>query len=91
MPSASGPKSDSAPLGDPDAELLSAIVSLLHKHREEKNLTLRDLEKSMKISHSYLSKVERGLAIPGLIVLMRWCRALDLQFVEVWKQASEMD
>lgn len=88
MPPEPGPPPDFAPPGDPDAELLLAIISLLRKRRREKNLTLRDLEKSMKISHSYLSRVERGLAQPGLVVLMRWCRTLDVQFVDVWKQAS---
>ena len=74
--------------GDPDADFLLIFVSRLKKHRLQKKITLREMEKRMNVTHAYLSKVERGAAQPGMVVLMRWCRALDLHFMDVWKQAS---
>ena len=77
-----------SPSGDQDADVLLAIVFILHQERLKKSLTLRDLKQKMGISHAHLSRVERGEAEPGLVVILRWCRALDLKFGDIWKQVS---
>lgn len=79
---------DPASSGDQDADVLQAIVFLLHQERLKKGLTLRDLKQKMGISHAHLSRAERGVAQPGLVVILRWCRALDLKFGDIWKQVS---
>ena len=85
MRAASGSSAlDGVPSGDPDIEILLKILFLLRKTRIEKKLTLRDLTQVMGISYAHLSRAERGLSHPGLLVLLRWCRALDLKFGEVW-------
>ena len=91
MPSASEPRPPDRALadsGDPDDAVVLAIVSLLRQTRREKGLSLRELGEKTKIYHVHLSRAERGVSQPGLIVLIRWCRALDLRFIDVWKQAS---
>ena len=89
MPSASGSSTpDGVPSGDPDIDLLLEIVFILRETRLQKKLTLRDLSQMMGISYAHLSRAERGLSQPGLWVLLRWCRALDLKFGKVWKQVS---
>jgi transcriptional regulator with XRE-family HTH domain len=89
MPFASGSSSlDGIPSGDPGIDILMRIVSVLRETRLEKKLTLRDLTQIMGISYAHLSRAERGLSHPGLLVLLRWCRALDLKFGEVWQQTS---
>ena len=89
MPSASGsPTPDGVPSGDPDIDILLGIVFVLRETRLQKKLTLRDLTQMMGISYAHLSRAERGLSQPGLLVLLRWCRALDLKFSDVWNQVS---
>lgn len=84
-------KHDANPSGDPDMDVLLGIVSILREKRRERGLTLRDLNGKMGIAYSYLSRAERGLSQPGLVVLLRWCRALDLRLADVLIQASGDD
>jgi DNA-binding Xre family transcriptional regulator len=88
FPKSGSSNHDGVPSGDPDIDVLLGIVFVLRETRLRKKLTLRDLTKIMGISYAHLSRAERGLSHPGLLVLLRWCRALDLKFGEVWKQVS---
>lgn len=91
MSSAAGHSAlDGIPSGDPDVDTVLRIASILQKTRVKKKLTLRDLEEQMGVSYAHLSRCERGLAQPGLVVLLRWCRALDLEFPKVWRQATKV-
>ena len=79
---------DGDPSGDPDLDALLRFVGILREARRQQGLTLRDLNGMMGINFAHLSRAERGLTQPGVVVLLRWCRALGLQFGEVWQQAS---
>jgi transcriptional regulator with XRE-family HTH domain len=68
-----------SPSGDPDVDRLLRIVAALHSERIAKGLTLRQLSKMINVDFTHLSRSERGLTQPGLVVLLRWCRALDLE------------
>lgn len=81
-------KPDGAPSGDPDLDILLRIVEILREARRQQGLTLRDLTQKMGIDFAHLSRAERGLTQPGFVVLLRWCRALGLQFGDVWRQSS---
>ena len=88
MPSKTGSSlPDGNPSGDPDVAVVLKIVTLLRETRLQKGLTLRDLKDVMGISYAHLSRAERGLSHPGLVVLLRWCRALDLSFEEIIREA----
>lgn len=76
------------PLGDPDVDLLLKIVAILREARRQKGYTVRELARKVRIAHSFLSYAERGLSQPGLVVLLRWCRALDLDFKAVFEEAG---
>ncbi|WP_353568048.1 helix-turn-helix domain-containing protein [Haloferula sargassicola] len=65
--------------GDPDEEHLRRIVSALKKERLRNGLTLRKLSAEMGVDFTHVSRSERGLSQPGLVILMRWCRALNLE------------
>lgn len=69
--------------GDPDEEYLRRFVLKLKEEREARGMTLRDLEKVMAVSNGHLSRAERGLSEPGIVILRRWCRALGLSFEEI--------
>ena len=89
MPSLSGLSTpDGVPSGDPDLDVLLWIISILRDARRKQGFTLRDLTGKMGISYGHLSRAERGLTQPGPVVLLRWCRALGLQFGDGWRQAS---
>ncbi len=62
---------------------------MLKDKREAQGMTLRDLEKVMAVSNGHLSRVERGLSEPGVVILRRWCRALGLEFGEVCRAAEK--
>ena len=78
---------DGNPSGDPDVTVVLKMVTILRDARIEKGLTLRDLKDKMGISYAHLSRAERGLSHPGIVVLLRWCRALELSFEEIVKVA----
>jgi transcriptional regulator with XRE-family HTH domain len=79
---------DGVPSGDPDLDALLRLIGILRASRQQQQLTLRDLTEKMGIDFAHLSRAERGLTQPGLVVLLRWCRALGLKFEDVWRQAS---
>jgi transcriptional regulator with XRE-family HTH domain len=80
------------PLGDRDLDILLRIVSILRKARHEKGYTLRDLAGKAGVTYSFLSYAERGRSQPGLLVLLRWCRALELDVQAVLREAiSQQD
>jgi len=73
--------------GDPDVERLLKIVSVLHSERLSKGLTLRKLSKIVQVDFTHLSRAERGLTQPGLVVLLRWSRALDLEIEKLFRDS----
>ena len=90
MPLAAGSSTpDGVPSGDPDLDVLMKFVGILRDTRHQRGLTLRDLTGKMGINFAHLSRAERGLTQPGLVVLMRWCRALNLRFEDVWRQSAD--
>jgi transcriptional regulator with XRE-family HTH domain len=88
MPSGHGEKhSSDTPSGDPDVDRLLRIVAALHAIRMAKGLTLRKLSKLIQVDFTHLSRSERGLTQPGLVVLLRWCRALDLEIETLFRDS----
>ena len=75
--------------GDPDEAYLRRFLSRLKQEREARELTLRDLEKTMGVSNAHLSRAERGLSEPGIVVLRRWCRAVGLEFELVCRDSEK--
>jgi transcriptional regulator with XRE-family HTH domain len=74
--------------GDPDELYLKRVLIKLRDERVSRGLTLRDLEKVMGVSNAHLSRAERGLCEPGVVVLRRWCRALGLEFESVCRDSE---
>lgn len=82
------PRSQDTSSGDPDVDRVLRIVSILNTERLAKGLTLRKLSKIMKVDFTHLSRSERGLTQPGLVILMRWCRALDLEIESLFRDSK---
>ncbi|MGW0038079.1 helix-turn-helix domain-containing protein [Gordonia sp. NPDC003376] len=51
---------------DREVELLQALGESIRSRRKSQGLTLKDLERSTGLTHSFLSKIERGLARPSM-------------------------
>ncbi len=73
---------------DSDEAYLRRFLIRLREEREKQGLTLRDLEKITGVNNAHLSRAERGLSEPGMVVLRRWCRALGLKFETVCREVS---
>jgi transcriptional regulator with XRE-family HTH domain len=72
---------------DPDLLVVQRMVTILKEARLSRKFTLRQIAGEMKIDNTHLSRCERGLVQPGLIVLLRWCRALDLRADDLLKDS----
>ncbi len=72
--------------GDPDVDRLWRIVAILKAERLDKGYTLRQLSRMMNIDFTHLSRSERGLTQPGMVILMRWCRALDVEIESLFRK-----
>lgn len=53
--------------------------------RKRKNLTLTQLSERTGISVTHINDVENGLKEPGISVLVRLSRALDVQITELYR------
>lgn len=61
----------------------------LRNLREQRGLTLRDVEKSARISNAYLSQIERGdRGIPNFKILNRLAAAYDVSVTELIEAAE---
>lgn len=58
------------------------LTSLLRKFREDANLTQLQMARSLKMSQSAISKIERGEIRMDLIQLRRWCKVVGIGLVE---------
>lgn len=76
---------------DPDVAYLCRFVARLKEERLARGMTLRDLEKATGINNAHLSRAERGITEAGIVVLRRWCRALELTFEDVCQEISRAD
>lgn len=57
----------------------------LRKIREQKGISLRELELRGDIDRHTLSKIENGKMNPGLYNLKRICEMLEISFVDLFK------
>lgn len=89
MPSRSAdpPPTRDSSSGDQDADQVTRMMAILKEERMAKGLTLRKLSRLMNVDFTHLSRAERGLTQPGLVILMRWCRALDLEIESLFRNS----
>ncbi|MCA1027053.1 helix-turn-helix domain-containing protein [Cytobacillus kochii] len=69
-------------------ELDKQIGSQLRRLRESKQLTLREAGDKIGISHTYVSKVEKG-QIPSLQTLHRICEFYDIKLSSLFSSETE--
>ncbi len=70
-------------------ELIQSFGGYLRNLRKERGLTLRDVERKVKISNAYLSQIERGERnIPTLKVLSKLSEAYGVSFADLVEKAD---
>lgn len=64
----------------------------LRNIREERGLSLQEVEKKAKVSNSYLSQVERGdRGVPSLDILTKLAKTYDMTLMDMVKAATSED
>ena len=61
------------------------IEILVKELRKNNNLTLEQLAERTGVSKSHINDIENGLKEPGLSVLVRLAKALDVQVTELYR------
>lgn len=79
------------PGDDPDLATVRRITTFLLHERQKQGLTLRRLGQKMKVDFSHLGRAERGETQPSLMIILRWCRALEIPFDEMVQQILKND
>ena len=64
----------------------------LRNIREDRGLSLQEVEKKAKVSNSYLSQVERGdRGVPSLDILTKLAKTYDMTLMDMVKAATSKD
>ena len=61
------------------------VYYLLKQIREEKNISLRELEKKTGISKAHLNYIEKQEREPTFSILLRIAKALDVPLEELYR------
>ena len=64
------------------------IGDRLRELREQKNLSQLHVEKRTGLMRAYISRVENGHTVPGVITLEKWARALDLPPYQIFYEGE---
>lgn len=59
-------------------DITKSIGSVLLKLREDKSLSQLKLAATADVDRSFISRIERGTAVPTIAVLQKLCKALDI-------------
>lgn len=74
---------------DPDGlRYMARILGILRAERELRNWTALRLAKESGVHLSVIKRAEKEERLPGVPVLVRICRAMDLPFWEVCRRAE---
>lgn len=69
---------------DPD---LVSLGQAIRGIRKSKAISQEELAARSEIDRSYMSSIERGCQNPGIVSVMRICRALDITLTELAAEA----
>ena len=78
------------PENDPDGlRYVARVVEILRREREARQWSGLRFAQESGVHHSVIVRAENGERIPGVPVLVRLCRALEIRFSEVCRKAEE--
>lgn len=67
---------------------VAQLVEILRSERESRNWSALQLARESGVHHSVITRAENGERIPGVPVLVRLCRALELRLSEVCRRVE---
>lgn len=65
---------------------LTSLANNVKKHRKEAGLSQEELAFQCDIDRTYISKVERGVANPSLLILARIAETLNVKIEDLVKK-----
>jgi transcriptional regulator with XRE-family HTH domain len=68
---------------------VAAFLGILKDERALKGWTIREVGDRAGIDNGIVTRGENLNRIPGLVTLRKWVRALDLDWVEVYRRAED--
>jgi len=71
--------------------IIEMIGGYLKQLREEKNLSLREVERVAKVNGSFLSKIERGMADPGPATLRKLSKVYLVPYESLMQRANMLE
>ncbi|MFT4176796.1 MAG: helix-turn-helix transcriptional regulator [Luteolibacter sp.] len=74
---------------DQDHRFVAEFLCILKEARAGKGWTVRDVGERAGIDSGTVTRGENLVRIPGLVVLRKWVRALELDWVEVYREAEK--
>jgi len=89
MPRLRKPDEQPAWPDDPDHRFVAAFLELLKEERARRGWTIRDVAERAGFDSGTVTRGENLDRIPGLIVLRKWVRALELDWVTVYRKAEK--
>jgi transcriptional regulator with XRE-family HTH domain len=66
--------------------ILTSLASNVKKHRKEAGLSQEELAFQCDIDRTYISKVERGVANPSLLILVKIAETLNVRIEDLVKK-----
>ena len=70
---------------------MDRLSSIIRKQRQAKNMTLKDMSEKTKLSVSFLSDIERGVAKPSMVSMRKIARALGISLLSFTDDADESE
>lgn len=78
------------PEDDPDGlRYVARVIELIGEQREKRGWSSLKLSEVSGVHHSVISRAENGERIPGVPVLVRLCRALDVRFSDLCREVEK--
>lgn len=75
---------------DPDGlRYVARVIELIREQREKRGWSSLKLSEVSGVHHSVISRAENGERIPGVPVLVRLCRALEVRLSDLCRLAEE--
>ena len=73
------------------AKIQDKVQERIHKYRQERGLTLRQLAEDVGCTPSYISQIENGLTAPSLSMIGKLASALKIPVIDLFSEEPDQD
>ena len=78
------------PIASPHAQdpVLVALGGAIRRSRQERGISQEELAARSGIDRTYMSSIERGAQNPGVLIVLRIARAMEITATELFSEAE---